>query len=79
VHECENGILNWLGEALDEEQEIVVLELRIDGLSVDCSLGWEISIFDSIPANRICRVYEEDEFVDLLKSDQPSVSSTLKL
>jgi len=64
MHECENGILNWLGEVLDEDQEIVILEVLVDGLSADCSLGWEISIFEPIPATRILRVYQENEFAD---------------
>lgn len=30
IHDCENALMNWLGDAFDENDDIVVLEVELD-------------------------------------------------
>lgn len=61
IEACEEGLANWLGEYLGDE-ELRILQVDLSGLQVDESLEWEISCATHVPAARILEVWSEDEF-----------------
>lgn len=62
---CEDGLSNWLGEYLKDE-ELHILRVDLSGLQIDDALSWEISCYAHVPATRIVEVMSESEFEDHL-------------
>jgi hypothetical protein len=57
---CEAGLTNWLGEAFDETDALIVLELEYTPLRFQQDAAYEMSIFERIPPEAIRRVLDEN-------------------
>lgn len=55
----ENALINWLGERLDEDEEIVVLVVDITGIPTIEGANFEHVVPSVIPANRIVKIIDE--------------------
>lgn len=59
---CEDALLNWLGEALEEEGEICILEIDLTGIPPECvrsAVGYELQVSCTLGPERIVRVLDE--------------------
>ncbi|MGY6271852.1 hypothetical protein ACXIUT_19345 [Achromobacter denitrificans] len=70
---CEDGLSNWLGEHL-EDDELHILRVDLSGLQIDDALGWEISCYAHVPATRIVEVLSESEFEDYLAQSERMIA-----
>lgn len=64
--ECENGLTNWLGEQFDEDEALLILELDITDLTVECGPEWEVRVLQTIEPGRFIHLMSEDCFAQSL-------------
>lgn len=57
---CEDGLTNWLGDALEESGELVLLEVNLNGVAIHSDAGYEISSAQAIAPQRIVAIYDEN-------------------
>lgn len=69
---CIDAISNWLGEEFDEEEDLIILQLDITGYSFDSEVGYEITVNEPIPKNRIIKTYSELEFSESIINETKS-------
>ncbi len=60
--DCENALMNWLGEAFDDDEELVVLEINFEPAISRSDAAYEIAILEPIPGNCIEQVHDADFF-----------------
>ena len=68
---CEQAIMGWLGEELEEYGDLSVIEVDVFELDLVESVGWELISFEAIPPERIVRVLTEGEFEAQLAKATP--------
>lgn len=59
---CEEGLANWLGDTFTQlaDDELVVLELKSEGISGVSEAGYEIACLHAIPPTHIARLLDEN-------------------
>lgn len=63
IEDCEDGLIQWLGDQLEDvpEGEVVILELDIPAhIPRKSDVEYEVAFLDIIPANCIAQALEED-------------------
>lgn len=69
--DTENGLMNWLGECFDDDEELVVIEVDLVGVPQKRkSDHFEVIVTENIPSERIAFVYDEN-FKKMRTSLQP--------
>ena len=56
---CEDALMNWLGDAYDDDEELVILALSPEQSPVLTDALFEVCFIESIPSSRILAVYDE--------------------
>lgn len=58
---CEDALMNWLGEQFDEDDALVILTVRVDGLALRLAeVEWEVAIRETVPPERIVEAVDEE-------------------
>lgn len=58
--DMENAVMNWLGDRLDEDREVVAIKLNISGLKCESDVEYELRCLEIIEPNRIIAVEDQD-------------------
>lgn len=66
----EAGLSSWLGEAFDEDAELIVIKCRYAGRAFSQAVEWEIAVSEPIPVTSIVNVV--DEYGDAIDLTGPS-------
>lgn len=56
----EDALSNWLGDELEDYDELAILEVDLIGYPYQFSVGYEISVSDTIKPNAIIKVFDEN-------------------
>jgi hypothetical protein len=57
---CEDALTNWLGETFEEDAELLILTVKLDGLKVRAlEVEWELAVEETIPPQRILAAVNE--------------------
>lgn len=68
--DCEDALLNWLGDQFSEGEPLVVLELDVAGLSLAKTVvSWERAVLEPVAPARIQAVHTEEAFYGLSDLD----------
>lgn len=59
--DTENALMNWMGDCFDDDEELIVLEVDLDGIPQSRKAGqFEIIVTENLPAEKIVFVYDEN-------------------
>jgi len=57
---CEDALMNWLGEIFEEDESLIILTVRIDGLKTrPVEVEWEVAILETVSPERIVGAVDE--------------------
>lgn len=57
---CEDALMNWLGETFEEDEALVILTVRTEGLKTrSVEVEWEVAVLETIAPERIVQVLDE--------------------
>lgn len=71
---CETGLWNEMSEALEDEDDIAILEFADGSIKGDTTAVWELACPHIIPADLIVRVLRENDLQGPLKKIPPPVT-----
>jgi hypothetical protein len=58
--DMENAVMNWLGDRLDEDREVVAIKLNISGLECESDVEYELRCLEPIEPIRIISIEDQD-------------------
>lgn len=70
---CEDGLMNWLGDAIDDADELVVLEVDTSGLELLQLAGYEAISLSPLDPARILRILDEAGDPMLRHANRPTI------
>jgi hypothetical protein len=73
----EDALVNWLGEAFDDETTLSILRVDLNGLTIsDSSAGYELVCLEGIPSSALSIAVEdldaESDLAKMLNASMPS-------
>jgi len=73
--DLEQALLGWASDTFDEEEDLVVIQADIEGLTVVSATPWELAVTAHIGTDRILRVATLDELFPPVRKAVPVVGS----
>ncbi len=57
-----DALMGWLGDEMEDVDEISILLVDLTGFEVTQTTGYELTVNQTVPPDRIKFVYSEDDF-----------------